>query len=374
MLPANAPATSSTSSVALDHLHFPRDIGVCSAYPWDLATVGLSIPWAQASSSDPHGCACVQVDDLGSAWGIYALGEGTGQNGSLAATKLINLLPGLLARNPSVFSAPCAALYESCVLAQSLATIGAGGDSDCNALGAVFLRDGFLHLAWDGKSKIVLGRLAAHQAQQPPPGRKGVGTKANVENLRPASRRKAAAKPENEVYIGSGQMRQWIKFEGPPPILRAVDLTAAQAGEEAEEAGPTTTCGLRPTAHEPEVRRMRLKPGDVCVVIGSESLWRWLTPDEVVTIIGQNMHRMATLAANALLAEVRKRMSDPASQKPEDYVTVVVVYLTGESYVQDWSMDRAQHMQGALYVSESLTESPDFGDLAGCCRPMACSK
>merc|ERR1712187_1055411 len=150
-----------------------------------------------------------------------------------------------------------------------------------------------------------------------------------------------------------------MQSDGPPPILRAVALTA-QSSE--TRYSPT---GVRETT--PQVRRMRLKSDDVCAVIGSSSLWDWLTPEEVVTIVGQNMHRMAADAADAVAAEVRKRMGEPSANDAYCELTLIVLYFAGEHYVKDFDVGRANHLDGDPFVSESLLANSDISGAEGCC-------
>merc|ERR1712048_65462 len=116
----------------------------------------------------------------------------------------------------------------------------------------------------------------------------------------------------------------------------------------------------------PQVRRMRLKPDDVCVVLGTGGLWKWLTPEEVITIVGQSMHRMASDAADAVAAEVRRRMKDPSASDPSDELTFVVVYLAGENYVKDFDIGRASHLEGDPFVSSTLLSDAELSDARGC--------
>merc|ERR1712176_1281227 len=77
---------------------------------------------------------------------------------------------------------------------------------------------------------------------------------------------------------------------------------------------------------EPEVRRMRLKPEDVFVIIGSSGLWSCLSPDEAVEIVGRQLHRMAADASAALQTAATKRMLPGTAAKD---LTVIVIYLAG---------------------------------------------
>merc|ERR1712054_423564 len=112
---------------------------------------------------------------------------------------------------------------------------------------------------------------------------------------------------------------------------------------------------------------MKLKPEDVCAIIATQCLWKCLSPEEVVTIVGQRLNRMATDAAEALAAEVRRR-TQPASNsaqgsnveaEEENELTVIVIYLAGERYVKDYDIERAGHLDGDFFASEGLVPAKD---------------
>merc|ERR1712232_889320 len=125
-----------------------------------------------------------------------------------------------------------------------------------------------------------------------------------------------------------------MQFDGPPPILRAVEMTAQSSEKKGNQVDTFRFGSVSHVRSTPQVRRMRLKSEDVCVIMGSSALWKWLTPEEVVTIVGQNMHRMASDAADAVIAEVRRRMGDPSMSESDDELTFIVLYLAGENYVK----------------------------------------
>merc|ERR1712224_217888 len=90
-----------------------------------------------------------------------------------------------------------------------------------------------------------------------------------------------------------------------------------------------------------EVRRMRLKPEDAFVIIATSGLWSRIEPEEAVRLVSENMHRVADDAAAALANEAAKRRRDSMTNRenyrdagPDD-ITVVVIYLSGESYVSN---------------------------------------
>jgi serine/threonine protein phosphatase PrpC len=350
---------------AVEELYFPRDIGVrCgpvlldspSSFPWSAAHAGRS--------QDSY--ALVQVDDLANPWAFYAVAERTLQHGQLPSfaqlARFTIDLPAWLVQNPRVHQNPCRALYETHALATKAMLRAAVRPG---ALTMAVLREEFLNISWTGESKVVLGRLAAKASPAPEP----ATTPALQGPLRPASRHRPGAKEKEkqESYIGSRQMKQWMQFDGPPPILRAVDLTAQSAdgvysGDTAGGGGGAGEGQLaQGDSNRPAVRRMRLKPDDVCVVIATQGLWKWLSPEEVVTIVGQNMHRMASDATEALLGEVRRRqqpMDETGNGQTEKAIdkelTIVVIYLAGERYVKDFEIERANHLNGEHFVSEGL--------------------
>lgn len=340
-----------------EDLYLPRDVGVRCADPWDLINaVGLSIPWLNDDMQKvQNSYLCLQIDDLANPWGAYAVAEGRGPDAHYTSAKLVSELPSLLARHPQVYSSPCQALYECQVVADKLVNGNALYGASSSTLTTAILRDGYLNIAWLGDSRIVLGRLAAKQAEVP---RKSAATIAAQNGLLKSvpRRRPGQTGRHQEVYSNAQNIKQWINYDGPPPILRAVDLTA-----DAATAAGSSSQGV------PEVRRMRLKADDVCVVMGTGTLWKWLTPEEVVTIVGQNMHRMASDAADAIAAEVRKRMGQPSADDTGEELTLIVLYLAGENYVKEFDILRATHLEGTPFISESLVSVADVGGTQKCC-------
>eukprot|EP00927_Polykrikos_kofoidii_P050275 TRINITY_DN44193_c0_g1_i1.p1 TRINITY_DN44193_c0_g1~~TRINITY_DN44193_c0_g1_i1.p1 ORF type:complete len:476 (-),score=67.56 TRINITY_DN44193_c0_g1_i1:534-1961(-) len=391
-VPSNDSKTSSADDDIGAEMYFPRDVGVCSGSPWGMNVLGLKIPWMEDdTAADTNGYVCAHVEDVPKTWGFYVVADACGAASHLVARQVVEELPRLLLRNPRLYKNSCCALYESFLLSSGIASSLGCDENDKSGsrsdLSVALLRDGYLHVAWDGNSKVVLGRLAAKLHQ---PGRSEVSrekTKRPMDStnvLMPIDRRRLVGtsprRSGQESYSDSRMMKQWLKFDGPPPILRAVDLTASQnlpsqVGDPGLAAHPTLLGGANcedtdgvATLPGPEVRRMRLKSDDVCVVIGSTVLWNWLSPEEVVTIVGQNMHRMAGDAADAIINEVRIRMGDPSEDRGNSCgdITVVVIFLAGSCYVKDFDMGRARHLSGRRYVSNGLTEAHDGSRFVGC--------
>merc|ERR1712226_810381 len=99
---------------------------------------------------------------------------------------------------------------------------------------------------------------------------------------------------------------------------------------------------------------MRLKADDVCAIIGTHCLWQWLSPEEVVTIVGQNLRRMACDAADALASEVRRRMLDASEKKLtrlHDELVVIVILLAGEHQTREFDIGRAGQLLSDHFVS-----------------------
>jgi len=393
MLPeGGGDAAGSSSRPAIEELWFPRDVGLQCGVPFP---GGMRIPWALVSNEGKDSYACVQVDDMANPWGLYAICEGHGPDGGRASAQFAAQLPGILARNPHLHRSPCRALFESHLSGSQALGIEALSQP---TLSIALLRDEFLNIAWAGDAKMVLGRLAAKAGEKKPTG--ATPSYDQLGTLKPASRPRRGKRPQ-EGYMGAQNMKQWIHFDGPPPILRAVDLTA-QSPSEGWGSQADIGAGTPARHDKPEVRRMRLKSDDVCVIIGTSALWNCLSPEEVVTIVGQNMHRMASDAAAALAAEVQRRASVQPGAIPETEasqggsmhsefagcstlhsarqreleLTVIVVYLAGERYVKDFDVDRASHLEGQRYVSEGLMKAGDtrgFDPAMGCfpgCSPL----
>lgn len=377
----------------VEDIYFPRDVGVCSGRP-SASAQGGSFPWGTAAEWRPchDSYACMQVDDMANPWAFYAVAEGCPPQGWSSvqhqeqAPRLAADIPAMLARHPSLHSNPCRALFETHKAATKVAALGTVYPESNSALSLVLLRDEFLHIAWAGDAKIVLGRLAS---KAPLPSRKAPEpvTHPAGSALRLASRHRpgVGSKPK-EGYVNSQQMKLALQFDGPPPILRAVDLTAESsdsargpgiaAGDSAGGGGKRRDSPGQANC-SPDVRRMKLKPEDVCVIVATQALWKCLSPEEVVTIVGQRLNRMASDAADALVAEVRRRCQpiSISSQgglsegEEEDELSVLVIYLTGERYVKDFEIERANHLQGDSFVSEGLMPATEPVALQwGCCR------
>lgn len=341
----------------------------------------------------------MQVDDIGNPWAFYAVAESSGNQirnvhqPQDLAPRLMAEIPAMLARHPAVHRMPCRALYETHMAATRVAARGKAYPEANDALSLVLLRDEFLHIAWAGDAKIVLGRLASKASA---PSKPAADPVTHPGTLRLASRHKSGA-GRKEGYINSQQMKQFLQFDGPPPILRAVDLTAqtseasgslkiqqfnlsgsgVSAGDTAAGGYTEESCRSNVQADGcPDVRRMKLKPEDVCVVIATQGLWKCLTPEEVVTIVGQRLNCMASDAADALTAEVRRRLrpchgSVEAENLAaiEEELTVVVIYLAGERYVKDYDRERANHLNGDFFASEGLLPPREArGFQWGCCK------
>lgn len=337
---------------ALDELYLPRDVGVVrSRLALDPGRfVGLEIPWLQGDASqDRSSYACVQVDDLSNPWGLYAVAEGHGKQGGEISARLAAELPRVLLQHEDVYRNPCQALYEA-YLAAGEAAAAISSSASRSTMGVALLRDGFLHVAWAGGAKVVLGRLAAQAQAAPPAANMGAGIPGTI--LRPASRRRPGAPPLPQAVAGPR-----APAVAPPPILRAVDLMAP--GEDASQGDREDFSSA--TLSEPEVRRMRLKEEDVCAILGTDCLWQWLSPEEVITIVGQRMTSMACDAADALSAEIRKRMVCDAKRSgirghASVELVAVVVYFAGSRYVRDFDARRAEGSRrlGTCFVSDGL--------------------
>jgi len=382
---------------------FPRDLGIrCERA-------------SACRSENQDNFAAVQVDDVANPWALYAIADGHGPHGHLVSTLLVHELPCLLTQNPSLHKHSSLALHQAFLSVGEMAATCQFVDATVSGstLSAVLLREGVLNVAWVGDSKAVLGRLAARPGQ--PDGAAGFGPQGNP--LYPAGRKRPGAAPagaRGRLTQGSSNSCSPPPPSGPPPLLRAVELTSdhvtpngaaganragdphktvAGAGtpaapnfEPADTAGgpppPVQHPGLNGLArafgnsrmrgssgggsmsNTPEVRRMRLKPEDVFVVLGSGGLWKHLSPTEVVTIVGQNLHRMAADAAGALLSEVHKRETPDSAT--ED-TSVMVAYLAGSNYVTDFDLQRASHVQE---YSRTLAQVREATGLARCgCLP-----
>jgi len=350
---------------AVGELYFPRDVGVhCgpSEVP-ALRTFAWTDMDSKKTTQDSY--AIVQVDDLANPWAFYTVVEGgrSEQNMRVAADT-----PSILAQNPRVHVNQCRALYETQIAATKAAM---QSGARVGGMTLVLLKDEFLNISWTGETRVVLGRLAAKPT--PPKAGPELAVPPVVQgSLRLASRQRPARK-QPEGYIGSRQMKQWIQFEGPPPILRAVDLTAPSdgvcGGDSAGGGAQDPACERPKAGDKPAVRRMKLKSDDVCVVIATHCLWKCLSPEEVVTIVGQNMNRMASDAAEALVSEMRRREDPLAGNDECEDLSVIVVYLAGERYVKDFDFGRASHLDGECFVSEGLMPAKEPSGFAGClCR------
>jgi len=338
----------------------------------------------------------------------------------LVSALLIHELVGLLVQNPRLFSDADLALYQAFVSAGEMATTCQVIDTSVSGgtLSAALLREGLLHVAWVGDSKAVLGRLAAKPpapvaacgdgAAGPGPTPGIVGRPA-VNLARPLERRPGShvasivSWPPAMPGFDAPEHGNEASSSGLPlPLLRAVEITADHVEPEAaitnatprEEVAPACVdpadgAGGPPLARPPgrltrffgnsllreavdgatggrrscmpEVRRLRLRREDIFVILGTGGLWKRLSPTEAVTIVGQNLHRSATNAADELVAEVERRRAP--GRLAED-LTAVVLYLAGERYVQDRELQSAGHGPGGL---QALQKARD--QLAGCCIP-----
>lgn len=354
-----------TARSPVEEVYYPRDVGVRSGCASASDQKGR-FPWSGSEEGDRPSCnsfACVQVDDLANPWAFYAVGN------SMSSALYPELrprpatdIPGMLARNPRLHCSPSRALYETHMAATKAEACGDIYPETSAALSLALLREEFLHIAWAGDAKIVLGRLAA---KAPVPAMMAPEPAVNSGTLRLASKHKpGSGRTPQEGYISSRDLKQRLHFDGPPPILRAVDLTAqsdsggsgiaaadsAGGGGQGDQSSRTGSLDGRPS-----VRRMKLKPEDVCVIIATQTLWRYLTPEEVVTIVGEHLNCMASDAADALTSEVRRRSQPPPGKMPvEEELTIIVVYLAGERYVKDFEIERANHLEGDVFVSEGL--------------------
>lgn len=141
---------------------------------------------------------------------------------------------------------------------------------------------------------------------------------------------------------------------GPPAQLKPSSRSFGDVGRHDAPCfgSSSTSYGV---SSAPEVRRMRLKPEDVFVVLGTAGLWKRLGPADVVAIVGQNLHLMAADVAHVLAAH-----AEQVRVAGNDDITVMVVYLNGDRHVNEFDKRRASHLpeRRGLVVSEG-------NDLAG---------
>lgn len=406
---------------------FSRDVGTCCE---------SGCPTEDSAFDNQDNYTCLQVDDLANPWGLYAVSDGHGPQGHLVSTLLVHELPGLLVQNPAIHRDSDLALYQSFVSVGEMATTCQFVDASNSGgtLSAALLRDGFLHVAWVGDSKVVLGRL-----DNTPSGDRAAGvTLLNASAVSRSSSSKASdggrvfSASRSDVGTGLGEKDSLVQKQEEtswPPLwlLRAVELTADHVTADyignhaavvdttprdrdrlrgapprvdaADGAGgpPRALTARRPIdviprgltrvignsqlqgssgqaktqfdprrknnlTSTPEVRRLRLKPEDLFVVLGTGGLWQWLTPAEAVTIVGANICRPSWCAVDALASEVHRR-SKPSA--PPDDLTIVVVYLAGERYVREEEAILGFPEPGL----EALRQARDH--LAGCgCMPQ----
>eukprot|EP00928_Gymnodinium_smaydae_P036271 TRINITY_DN25373_c0_g1_i1.p1 TRINITY_DN25373_c0_g1~~TRINITY_DN25373_c0_g1_i1.p1 ORF type:complete len:549 (-),score=74.83 TRINITY_DN25373_c0_g1_i1:104-1693(-) len=370
--------------------------------------------------------AILQVDDLANPWGLYMVADGSGKQGHLISALLVHELPSLLVQNPGLHRNTCLALHQAYLSISEMVTTCQYVDAthSGSTLATVLLRDGLLHVAWVGDSKAVLGRVAARPTppagSQPNAVSNPGGAPAGAYSLSHARPRPGAAgRPLPPVPTPAASMDGIHR--GPPPLLRAIDMTADSATDATELSrtpslnGPGATSSRVPTGgtgdadapegewsmdgggpgravpsrgvqargfgHQaltasgdsggaaapqaPEVRRLRLKPEDLFVIMGTTGLWNHLSPAEAVAIVGQNLHRPARSAADALVTEVTKR-SVLGGAGAED-LTVFVLYLQGERFVQPDDGTNVNLFDAHQHV---LREARDH--LVGCgCVPPA---
>mmetsp|Transcript_24553 Transcript_24553/g.68327 ORF Transcript_24553/g.68327 Transcript_24553/m.68327 type:complete len:519 (-) Transcript_24553:35-1591(-) len=321
--------------------------------------------------------ACVQVDDLANPWGFYAVADGHGSNGHLVSTLLVHELPGLLLGSPSLHRDSSLALYQSFLSVGEMVSTCQYVDASASGstLTAALLREGLLHVAWVGDSKAVLGRFRAR-----PPAHAATGT-ASIDSTSSSHMRTSTTAQPHAFGGAPLQAVDSVGSAGQVSFLHAVELTAdhiakddldnprrssgagqpgcnaapgggtgeAHASDAVEAGAVRPPRGLQrffghaasgwqdmgglsePTSCAPEVRRMRLKPEDVFVILGT-GLWKFLTPADAVAIVGRNVHKPAEEAAAALVNEVERRYARGAA--PDD-LSVVVLFLQGERFVQE---------------------------------------
>lgn len=377
------PEGSPTDGTQRDNPDFPRDLGVrCRA--------------GQGMPENQDNYACVQVDDIANPWGLYAVADGQGPQGHLVSTLLVHELPSLLAQNPSLHRDSNLALYQSFVSVGEMASTCQFIDASTSGgtMSAVLMREGILHVSWVGDSKVVLGRVAAKPGPGAGDGAAGAGRgNGGGGSVMPAGRTRPGDVPAAQGTCGVSRSAGGAR---PPPLLRAVELTAESSDQAASgwrrtdgtvdsadgAGGPPVAVGSRffgnsklrsasgaaaggsaPCA--PEVRRLRLKPEDVFVVLGTSGLWQHLSPSEVVTIVGQNLHRMASDAVDALVTEIERR-SMPGTATED--LTAMVVFLAGERYVSDFDIHRAHHLPDHRGAREGR-------DIPGCgCMPTTAAR
>lgn len=146
-------------------------------------------------------------------------------------------------------------------------------------------------------------------------------------------------KPSSNPACG----RQRLGIGGVPRIGGA---TGNQGGTGGAPHGLSNTCSIR---------HLRLKPGDVFLIFGTEGVWKWLSPTEAVTIVGQSLHRVAADAANALVEEVAHRRASSNTPCHAD-LTAIVLYLAGDRYVTEeaeWRLTDDTHALGTHVLRDA---------------------
>merc|ERR1712232_1456387 len=153
-------STPSNSQRRLEAPRFSRDVGtVCER-------VGRS---CQGGDENQDNFTCLQVDDLANPWGLYAVSDGHGPQGHLVSTLLVHELPGLLVQNPAIHRDTNLALYQTFVSAAEMAETCQFVDASVSGgtFSAAMLREGYLHVAWVGDSKVVIGRVDSGAQRSP---------------------------------------------------------------------------------------------------------------------------------------------------------------------------------------------------------------
>eukprot|EP00927_Polykrikos_kofoidii_P072773 TRINITY_DN68866_c0_g1_i1.p1 TRINITY_DN68866_c0_g1~~TRINITY_DN68866_c0_g1_i1.p1 ORF type:complete len:483 (-),score=63.09 TRINITY_DN68866_c0_g1_i1:48-1496(-) len=366
------------SAVVSDNPVFNRDVGTrCEA--------------GDCQKDNQDNFACLVVDDLANPWCLYVVADGSGPAGDVVSALLVHELPGVLVQNPGVHSDSSCALYQSFVSVGEMVSTCQYVDVSTSyaSLSAVLLRDGVLHVAWVRDSKVVLGRLAARQsAGDVGDGGGNVSAASSMASTpghralsyaRPAQKRPGTrGKSPTPFHLPPTTSSEREGHTASPLLLRAVELTAVSivensvdgickrqpsgSGDSVEGVESTDAKG----ACNPGVRRMRLKSEDVFVVLGTSGLWNRLAPSEVVTIVGQHLHQAALHAADALVAEAERRHS-PGARAADDDITVMVLYLQGDRFVEKVSIDEGATSAFRMFDPRGIHVLREARDnVAGC--------
>jgi len=374
-MPCQRPDSITNLGASFESPDFARDVGVCC----ESADTGTC---AEASSPNQDNYACVQVDDPANPWGLYAVADGHGPQGHLLSALLVHELPALLALNPCIHRNASLALHQSFLAVGEMVSSCDFVDASASGgtLSAAMLSHGLLHVAWVGDSKVILGRLdpgckAGQQIGVP----FAVGSATAGKSAMPLRLRAVELTSDHTLTSACAHGHKLYGTTdaadnaGGPAALPAAAALAGKALAGTLDRGPDRGRGLTRSfgnpesggiwkngaggadigggGCEPEVRRMRLKPEDLFVILGTSGLWNYLSPDDAVAVVSQGLHLMAADAARTLQREALRRAQ---ARTPPGYIaghysnqqdiTAVVVYLAGARYVSDFSIHRADHV------------------------------